>query len=341
MEGGRVPGGCHDMMSSLENSNNSLWRSSSSSYYGTMVNFDQEPPYRPAPPPPPPLPPLQQGLLMNPKRYRSDELFARTVSVEDISDDELDASLFNNSMKKRRLTPEQVEFLERSFNADNRLEPERKVHLAKTSGLQPRQVSVWFQNRRARRKTKLVEKEFGSLKDSYNSLKVDFDTLTKENENLKNEVEMYKNLLKMEARSINSSPINTPPFEEEGTMIFEPRKKVEIVGLEGVVLQSAKLCEAAKLSEDANSAKSDILDYDSPPCTVVNQATALVETSSTFIMPDPDHQSDFAQEEHMMMTNSMLLPQSPPTYNNFLEVPNVENNDPNTANTCNFWSWIF
>uniref|UniRef100_A0A803MAZ4 Homeobox-leucine zipper protein n=1 Tax=Chenopodium quinoa TaxID=63459 RepID=A0A803MAZ4_CHEQI len=263
---------------------------------------------------------------MNPKRYRSDELFAGTVNVEDISEDELDANLFNNSVKKRRLTPEQVEFLEKSFDADNRLEPERKVHLAKTIGLQPRQVSVWFQNRRARHKTKLVEKEFGSLKDSYNSLKVDYDSLIKENENLKNEVEMYKNLLKMEGRSINSSPINTPPFEDEGTMKIESRRKVEIV------------------------AKSDILDYDSPPYTIVNQSAAIVETSSTLIMRDPDQQSVFAQEDHMMMTKSLLLPQSPPTYNNFLEVPDDDKNyDPNNANTCNFslvdnqpnWCWLY
>uniref|UniRef100_A0A803MBI6 Homeobox-leucine zipper protein n=1 Tax=Chenopodium quinoa TaxID=63459 RepID=A0A803MBI6_CHEQI len=322
MEGGRVHGGCHDMVSSLENPNNSLWRSSSSAYY---------------------------GLLVNPKRYR-EELFAGAFNADDISDDELDASLFNNSVKKRRLTPEQVEFLEKSFNADNRLEPERKAHLAKTIGLQPKQVSVWFQNRRARHKTKLVEKEFGSLKDSYNSLKVYYDSLIKENENLKNEVEMYKNLLKMEGRSINSSPISTPPFEDEGTTKIEPRRKEEIVGLEGVVLQGARLSEAAKLSEDANSAKSDILDYDSPPCTVVNQSAAIVEAPSTLIVRDPDQQTDFAQVENMMMPKSLLLPQSPPTYNNFVNVQNVnENYDPNNANTCNFpmvdnqlnWSWLY
>ncbi|URD93348.1 Homeobox-leucine zipper protein [Musa troglodytarum] len=44
--------------------------------------------------------------------------------------------------KKRRLLPEQVRLLERSFEAENKLEPERKSELARKLGLQPRQVAV-------------------------------------------------------------------------------------------------------------------------------------------------------------------------------------------------------
>lgn len=90
--------------------------------------------------------------------------------------------------KKRRLTAEQVHLLEKSFEAENKLEPERKGQLAKKLGLQPRQVAVWFQNRRARWKTKQLERDYDLLKSSYDALLSSYDSLVKENQKLKSEV---------------------------------------------------------------------------------------------------------------------------------------------------------
>ncbi|KAI6671267.1 hypothetical protein NL676_006152 [Syzygium grande] len=90
--------------------------------------------------------------------------------------------------KKRRLTPEQVHLLEKSFEAENKLEPEKKTQLAKKLGMQPRQVAVWFQNRRARWKTKQLERDYDVLKSSYDSLLSNYDSIKKENEKLKSEV---------------------------------------------------------------------------------------------------------------------------------------------------------
>ena len=102
---------------------------------------------------------------------------------------------FHQPEKKRRLTVDQVKLLEKSFEVENKLEPERKFQLAKDLGLQPRQVAIWFQNRRARYKTKQLEKDYDSLKECYDKLRDDHDRLSKENEKLRLEVILdYKSL---------------------------------------------------------------------------------------------------------------------------------------------------
>lgn len=116
-----------------------------------------------------------------------ERLFFPAIDKEETSNDDYD-SCYHQPEKKRRLLPNQVQFLEKSFEVDNKLEPERKVQLANELGLQPRQIAIWFQNRRARYKTKLLEKDYDVLKASFDKLKADYDTLFKENEDLRNEV---------------------------------------------------------------------------------------------------------------------------------------------------------
>lgn len=90
--------------------------------------------------------------------------------------------------KKKRLSLEQVKALEKSFELGNKLEPERKTQLARALGLQPRQIAIWFQNRRARWKTKQLEKDYDILKRQFEALKADNDALKSQNKKLQSEV---------------------------------------------------------------------------------------------------------------------------------------------------------
>ncbi|CAN0925930.1 Homeobox-leucine zipper protein ATHB-13 [Linum grandiflorum] len=94
--------------------------------------------------------------------------------------------------KKRRLNMEQVKTLEKNFELGNKLEPERKMQLARALGLQPRQVAIWFQNRRARWKTKQLEKDYDLLKRQYEAVKADNDALQSQNQKLHAELVALK-----------------------------------------------------------------------------------------------------------------------------------------------------
>ncbi|KAG8087359.1 hypothetical protein GUJ93_ZPchr0010g9566 [Zizania palustris] len=94
--------------------------------------------------------------------------------------------------KKRRLSVEQVRALERSFDTENKLEPERKARMARDLGLQPRQVAVWFQNRRARWKTKQLERDYAALRHSYDTLRADHDALCRDKDGLLAEIKELK-----------------------------------------------------------------------------------------------------------------------------------------------------
>ncbi|XP_009758049.1 putative homeobox-leucine zipper protein ATHB-51 [Nicotiana sylvestris] len=106
----------------------------------------------------------------------------------------------NQLDKKKRLTSDQLESLENSFQEEIKLDPDRKMKLAKELGLQPRQIAVWFQNRRARWKSKQLER-------LYDSLKQDYDLVSREKQKLQNEVLALRAILKEQAtkKQVNST----------------------------------------------------------------------------------------------------------------------------------------
>nr|BAH20553.1 HD-Zip class II transcription factor [Eucalyptus camaldulensis] len=102
-----------------------------------------------------------------------------TINIED--EDEF------SPRKKLRLSKAQSSILEESFKAHTTLNTKQKHDLANRLNLRPRQVEVWFQNRRARTKLKQTEVECEMLKKCC-------ETLKEENRRLKKELQELNSL---------------------------------------------------------------------------------------------------------------------------------------------------
>lgn len=142
------------------------------------------------------------------------ELRGEDINYEMSDDDGSSSQLLGE--KKRRLNMEQVKALERSFEVANKLEPERKIQLARALGLQPRQIAIWFQNRRARWKTKQLEKDYEILKRHYDSLKADNDALKAQNKELHSELQLLS-VKKRESSGGGGAPMINLNKENEGS----------------------------------------------------------------------------------------------------------------------------
>ncbi|CAA2985383.1 homeobox-leucine zipper HAT4-like [Olea europaea subsp. europaea] len=113
----------------------------------------------------------------------SDDLELERDCSRGISDEE-DG---DGSRKKLRLSKDQSAILEESFKEHNTLNPKQKLALSKRLGLRPRQVEVWFQNRRARTKLKQTEVDCELLKRCC-------ENLTEQNKRLQKELQELRAL---------------------------------------------------------------------------------------------------------------------------------------------------
>ncbi|KAH0680305.1 hypothetical protein KY290_022489 [Solanum tuberosum] len=104
--------------------------------------------------------------------------------VDHNDDDEEDVHDYG-TRKKLRLTKEQSDVLEDSFKEHTTLNSKQKRDLARRLSLRPRQVEVWFQNRRARTKLKQTEVDCEILRKRYEDLKDENRRLNKEIQELK------------------------------------------------------------------------------------------------------------------------------------------------------------
>ncbi|VVB15882.1 unnamed protein product [Arabis nemorensis] len=97
--------------------------------------------------------------------------------------------------KKKRLTQEQVRQLEKCFTVNKKLEPDLKLQLSNQLGLPQRQVSVWFQNKRARSKTQSLELQHGTLQSKLETALSDKAKLEHQVQFLQDELNRSRNQL--------------------------------------------------------------------------------------------------------------------------------------------------
>ncbi|KAF0894554.1 hypothetical protein E2562_001856 [Oryza meyeriana var. granulata] len=117
-----------------------------------------------------------------------------------LSDGGSDGGGGGGTRKKLQLTKEQSTLLEDSFRVHNILSHAQKHDLARQLKLKPRQVEVWFQNRRARTKLKQTEVDCEFLKRCCESL-------TDENQRLKHELMEMRRLASAAAAAAASSQL--------------------------------------------------------------------------------------------------------------------------------------
>ncbi|KAE8699627.1 Homeobox-leucine zipper protein HOX6 [Hibiscus syriacus] len=97
---------------------------------------------------------------------------------------------------KRRFSDEQIKSLESMFESETRLEPRMKLQVAKELGLQPRQVAIWFQNKRARWKSKQLERDYSILQANHDNLAAKYESLKKEKQALVIQLQKLNDLIK-------------------------------------------------------------------------------------------------------------------------------------------------
>ncbi|XP_044503285.1 homeobox-leucine zipper protein ATHB-7-like [Mangifera indica] len=164
-----------------------------------------------------------------------------------------------NKNGKRRFSDEQIRSLELVFENETRLEPRKKLELAKELGLQPRQVAIWFQNKRARWKSKQLERDYNILQANYDNLASRFESLKKEKQALVIQLQRMNDLLKkpreeavnsMDSELDNGDATNTK-YESE----VKPRLSLEISEQRVGVLSDDDSCIKAEyfgLKEEPN-----------------------------------------------------------------------------------------
>ncbi|KAG4975353.1 hypothetical protein AAZX31_11G246700 [Glycine max] len=243
----------------------------------------------------------------------------------------------HQSEKKRRLSVEQVKALEKNFEVENKLEPERKVKLAQELGLQPRQVAVWFQNRRARWKTKQLERDYGVLKANYDALKLNFGTLNQDNEALRKQIKELKSRLLQEENtagsgvSVKEEEITTMPADSEEKTMEQSK--------------SDPPSETSNINPSSESSEEDHLNYEcfnnnSDDCVVGGSAAAsllqvdFMKDGSS----DSDGSSAILNEDTMYLPSSMNCFQFQKPYHHAQYVKTEEHNFLSADEACNFFS---
>jgi homeobox-leucine zipper protein len=135
---------------------------------------------------------------------------------------------------KKRFSEEQIKSLESMFATQTKLEPRQKLQLARELGLQPRQVAIWFQNKRARWKSKQLEREYSALRDDYHALLCSYESLKDEKRALLKQVRDQDDANKAHASCMPSIdlPCISRSFVRSRTALHAPHADLYICMLD-------------------------------------------------------------------------------------------------------------
>ncbi|KAJ6293011.1 hypothetical protein OIU77_008977 [Salix suchowensis] len=117
----------------------------------------------------------------------------------------------SSSSRKKRLTQDQVRLLERTFTSNRKLEPELKAQLANQLGVPPRQISIWYQNKRARWKTQNLELDYNTLHLKLENVLADRRRLEREVAQLQEELRRAQQMVFDLNRGPAQPPVNVSP----------------------------------------------------------------------------------------------------------------------------------
>ncbi|XP_054816123.1 homeobox-leucine zipper protein HOX11-like [Prosopis cineraria] len=179
------------------------------------------------------------------KRDYDGEVYYQRAASSRASDEDDNVG---STRKKLRLSKEQSAFLEESFKEHSTLNPKQKLALAKQLNLRPRQVEVWFQNRRARTKLKQTEVDCEYLKRCC-------ETLTEENRRL------HKELQELRALKANSNPF--------------------FMQLPATTLTMCPSCERVATNNSSAVAATVVTSSATPSTTKVTETRAAIEPASS------------------------------------------------------------
>ncbi|KAJ4830296.1 hypothetical protein Tsubulata_042246 [Turnera subulata] len=118
---------------------------------------------------------------------------------------------------KKRLAKDQLRLLETSFNTNQKLTTEVKFELARELGLPPRQVAIWYQNRRARRKADTMEDDYKKIQMDLGDVLAGNIRLDKEVGKLRKELNEAQQLLLASTSTATTFPSATAPCNDHPT----------------------------------------------------------------------------------------------------------------------------
>ncbi|XP_027771769.1 homeobox-leucine zipper protein ATHB-21-like [Solanum pennellii] len=148
----------------------------------------------------------------------------------------------NGVVRKRKLSQEQVNLLEQSFGDAHRLDMKTKAKLASELGLDLQQVTVWFQNKRARWKNKKLENEYSKLKSQHEITIVEKCRLETQILKMKEQLseakkEIQRLLLDTNCARVSSNN-NSPITTSSSIISMEQQYILEDFGMEGILMDN-------------------------------------------------------------------------------------------------------